>query len=129
MDIVTEYDLREPVLPYICESSFNPIEVLKKVYHAAQPVFQQKLYEAWLYGSYARGDYDEESDVDILLTIDGDDDYHIYGWPLAEIASDLSLEYDKMISVQTVPKQRFEQYSDVLPYYRNVRKEGIRYAG
>ena len=115
-----------PALPYTRDVPFNPLEILAKVYHACGNLFPQGIHDAYLYGSYARGDFDAESDIDILLTVDGEA-LEPYEWPLAEIESELSLEYDRMICVNIVPLRRFIQYADDLPYYRNVRKEGIRY--
>lgn len=106
----------------------NSLEILGKVYHACQPVFSEGIHDAFLYGSYARGDYNEDSDVDILLTVDTAE-LGNYRWPIAEITSNLSLEYDKTISVTVKPLWQFQKYADVLPYYKNIIREGIRYNG
>ena len=44
-------------------------EILHSVYHACSPIFG-RIHDAYLYGSYARGDFNPESDIDILLTVD-----------------------------------------------------------
>lgn len=46
------------------------IAILNKVYQRCNSVFPNGLKEAYLYGSYACGDFDNESDVDIFLTVD-----------------------------------------------------------
>ena len=43
--------------------------VLQEVYEGCRAIFG-KIEEAYLYGSYARGDFHEESDIDILLTVE-----------------------------------------------------------
>ena len=45
-------------------------EILKIVYHACDPILGHSIHDAILYGSYARGDFTAESDIDILLTAD-----------------------------------------------------------
>ena len=45
-------------------------EILKSVYHACDPILGHSIHDAILYGSYARGDFTAESDIDILLTAD-----------------------------------------------------------
>ena len=45
-------------------------EILKSVYHACDPILEHSIHNAILYGSYARGDFTAESDIDILLTAD-----------------------------------------------------------
>lgn len=110
-------------------SQNQAIGILGEVYAACNPVFGNAIKDAYLYGSYARGDYHEESDIDILLTVDLE--------PAAisklrnrvgMISSDLSLKHDVTVSVTVKPFAQFRQYADVLPYYRNVLGEGIRYA-
>ena len=48
---------------------------------------------------------------------------------LAEFTSQLSLAYDVTVSVAVKSAAQFARYADVLPYYQNVLREGIRYAG
>ena len=81
-------------------------EILRSVYHACSPIFG-RIHDAYLYGSYARGDFTPESDIDILL----------------------SLEHDIPVSVTVKPLEQFRRYQTALPYYRNVVREGIRYTG
>ncbi len=47
---------------------------------------------------------------------------------ISEIASDLSLKYDVTVSLKLQPKDIFYRYKDVVPFYKNVLKEGIRYS-
>lgn len=104
------------------------ISILHEVYNACDPIFGTALKEGILYGSYARGDYHAESDIDILLTVDmSPEDICRYRRAVAEVTSDLSLKYDVTISVAVKAKQQFEKYANDLPYYQNVLREGVRY--
>ena len=47
---------------------------------------------------------------------------------VAMIASDLSLEHDITVSVAVKSLPQFQRYAEILPYYKNVLSEGIRYA-
>lgn len=105
------------------------IVILGEVYAACNPVFGNAVKDAYLYGSYARGDYHDESDIDILLTVDLDPAaISALRNRVGMISSDLSLKHDVTVSVTVKPFDQFRQYADVLPYYRNVLGEGIRYA-
>lgn len=95
---------------------------------ACDAAFPKPVQQAYLYGSYARGDYHAESDIDILLTVDEDGSLYEYRRAAAKICSELSLKYDVMVSVTVKPDTQFRQYADVLPFYCNVREEGIRCA-
>jgi len=65
------------------------------VYRASERVFGNQVKEAYLYGSYARGDYHAESDTDILLIVDlAQETISEYRYPVGLITSDLSLKHD-----------------------------------
>ena len=103
-------------------------KIFNEVYQRCNTVFPCGISDAFLYGSYARGDYDDESDIDIMLVVDLDYlSIEKYSNSISEIASDLSLENDLLVSITVKPLLLFNKYSSVLPYYKNVLSEGIRY--
>lgn len=111
----------------MCDQS-QAIQILGEVRRACDPIFGTMLKDAYLYGSYARGDYHEESDIDILLAVNLDAERIAkYRNSVAAITSDLSLKHDITISVTIKPLEQFQKYANVLPFYKNVMKEGIRY--
>ena len=107
----------------------NSSHALHSVYHACSPIFG-RIHDAYLYGSYARGDFNPESDIDILLTVDLEQaEIAKHRNDVAKVTSRLSLEHDITVSVTVKPLEQFRRYQTALPYYRNVVREGIRYAG
>lgn len=105
------------------------IAILGEVYAASERVFGNQIKDAYLYGSYARGDYHSESDIDILLIVDlKQEEISRFRYPVGLITSDLSLKHDVTVSVTVKTYEQFCRYADVLPYYKNVLGEGIRYA-
>ena len=105
------------------------IAILGEVYAACNPIFGNAIKDAYLYGSYARGDYHAESDIDILLTVDlPPEDIAKHRRSIAEVTSELSLKHDITVAVAIKPLEQFLRYAQVLPYYQNVLGEGIRYA-
>ena len=112
----------------MCNQS-QAIAVLGEVYASCNPVFGNAITDAYLYGSYARGDYHAESDIDILLTVDlTPEAISKVRKNISFITSELSLKHNITVSVTVKPLDQFKQYADVLPYYKNVLREGIRYA-
>ena len=104
-------------------------EILKIVYHACDPILGHSIHDAILYGSYARGDFTAESDIDILLTADlTQEQISEKRRAIAALSSDLSLNHDVTVSIQIVPLAQFLRYADFLPFYQYVLREGIRYA-
>lgn len=103
------------------------IEILREVFRQCSARFPCAIRDAYLYGSYARGDYHAESDVDILLTVDAEDVSPLRK-TAAEVSSGLSLAHDVTVSVSLKPAAQFQRYSQSLPFYQAVVREGIRYA-
>lgn len=91
-------------------------------------IFAGKLNSVILYGSYARGDNDSESDIDLMLLIDiTAETFNGYRSEIAKISSRLSLETDDCVTISVALQdlKTFEKYKEILPYYRNVVSEGI----
>jgi len=105
------------------------VQILGEVYTLCNPVLGNRVTDAFLYGSYARGDYHEWSDIDILLTVDiSPENISRTRKNISGIISDISLKYDVTVSVTVKSAEHFHKYAGVLPYFKNVVSEGIRYA-
>lgn len=113
----------------MCTKS-EAMTILKEVFERSQALFGNSLVNGYLYGSYARGDYDDESDVDILLTVDrSDEDIRMHNKSLSKIDSAISLDHGVTVSVTVKSVEQFNKYADISPFYHNVISEGICYAG
>ena len=112
----------------MCTKS-EAFEILASVYASCNRISGGKIHDAILYGSYARGEQNAESDIDILLTADlSQEQIAAHRRAVSAVSSALSLEHDVTVSIHVVPLTQFQRYADFLPFYQNVLKEGIRYA-
>ena len=103
--------------------------VTSSVAEEAKRVFGAMLDAVVLYGSYARGDYDEESDIDIMVRINcSQEDLQKIRFVLSDFTSALSLENDVTVSVVIVDTPTYERYKRHLPFYENVEREGMKIA-
>ena len=73
------------------------IEIIKEFKKDVSTILKDKLDRVILFGSYARGDYDEESDVDILILVKEMPTLKEKE-KIIKIASRYSLKYDILIS-------------------------------
>lgn len=107
----------------------DAVLITGELYAACSKLFPGGIKDAYLYGSYARNDYNAESDVDILLTVDAEErEISCRRGAIAEVASMLSLKHDVTVSITAKPLVQFKKYSAVMPFYKNVLREGIRFA-
>ena len=85
--------------------------------------YQDNLESIILYGSQARDDAKEYSDIDILIVLKKAFNYREEIEKTSHFIADLSLENDTVISRAFISTQRF--YEENNPFVLNVRKEGI----
>ena len=91
-----------------------------------QKIYGKHLKKVILYGSYARGDYRDDSDIDIMiLTTLTDEEIKKTEPMLFDLAFDFQMDYGVDISVVVKNKDQFEYWLGALPFYNNVKKEGI----
>lgn len=100
-------------------------ELKKDVEEALKKLLGDKLRKVVLYGSYARGDYDEESDIDFAAIVNipfgkVDD----YDETLADIEVDLCLKYHVYVSILLFAEENFYSDAHVIPLFANIVKEG-----
>ncbi|MFO7870669.1 MAG: nucleotidyltransferase domain-containing protein [Kiritimatiellia bacterium] len=80
--------------------------------------------EARLFGSKARGDDGADSDLDVLVTVSGDD-WHICD-KVYDITTDLLLETGICISAKTVSRNKFEEMCrGGSSFANNVVRDGV----
>jgi predicted nucleotidyltransferase len=100
--------------------------IMKELIEKIRPLFGDKLKKVILYGSYARGDYDEESDVDVMFLVDDEDEnLRTYRKPIRKVESEIDFKYDVLLCGIVQNQDKFYQYINDIPFYSNVYKEGI----
>lgn len=85
--------------------------------------FGEKVVKIILYGSYARGDYDKESDIDILVIVD-DENLEVYRKKRIELTN-YNLDKENILLSIIIENARVaERYKNHSPFLINVLKEG-----
>ena len=81
--------------------------------------------ELYLYGSIARGDYNDDSDVDVLILLDRKVDTKIEE-EIVGIALDVELEYEIVFGLIIHSFEFWDSgLARVMPLHENIDKEGI----
>ena len=90
-------------------------------------IYGDDIVEILLYGSYARNEETDQSDVDIVAIVKGNRlDLQKKLKIVWDISADIGHENDVVVSPTVVPFDEFEKYREILPYYMNIEKEGIK---
>lgn len=99
------------------------IDEVKKIYGV-------HLKQVILYGSYARGDFNEESDIDIMILVDISDlDIKQYFDQISDFTFDFNLDNDLDIKPITKNLEHFMKWKQNYPFYSSISKEGVMLYG
>jgi uncharacterized protein len=97
--------------------------ILDQLRQRLERVYGPRLAGLWLYGSRARGDAAPDSDIDVLVVLEGEvaasDEIARTEYDVA----DVSLEHNAVVACLFVSRERFEHGQS--PLLLNVRREGI----
>lgn len=93
-------------------------------------IYGSHVKQIILYGSYARGDYTADSDVDIMILLDiSDMAIKEYRHQLSNMTYDFNLDYDLDIKPIAKNEEHFMKWIDNYPFYANIQKEGVSLYG
>ena len=88
-----------------------------------EELYGERLKDVVLYGSWARGKATEESDIDLLIVLEGEIIPGLEIDRMIDIITDINLSYNVLISVYPVSEEDYATMNS--PILLNVRKEGI----
>ena len=108
-----------------------PINISNIIYEfidGVNEILGSRVKKIILYGSYARGDYNKNSDIDIMILTDlTDDEMYSYFVKISDLAYDIeqSNNFDIALSPLIKNVDKFNYWLEALPFYINVQKEGV----
>ena len=105
-------------------SDYN--EIANRFLAEADNLLSGRIIKAILYGSYARGDYNEHSDIDLmLLTTLSEDEIRREKVKIYDLAFDYEMDYGVDISVIVKNITDYQYWLGALPFYDNIEREGV----
>lgn len=106
------------------------IAVIEEVLQASKETLGDRLEKVILFGSYARGDFDDESDIDFCIIANvPKDEATKWRRDIDKRMQGIDLEYDLLVSLHVINTKMFYNHIDVLPFYKNVLQEGVEIGG
>lgn len=100
--------------------------ITSEVYEELIKLYGAKIERIILYGSYARGDFNLESDVDIMILLNcNQKEIMQKRKEISRIASRIGLKNDIMISLLARNSDDYKNSMKHQPLYQNIEKEGM----
>ena len=97
---------------------------LEKLIPGLQEIYGDLIDSVILYGSTVRGTRTADSDVDVAILLHAGATKAMQDQML-DLVVDLELECGKVLSVLCIDYDKFAEWKDVLPFYKNIRKDGV----
>ena len=82
-------------------------------------LFSDSILAIILYGSVARNDNTDESDIDIVIIIKNEMD-DATKEQFTHWSAELDLRYDRVFSIIDIQEENMEKWGNVLPFYQNI---------
>ena len=100
--------------------------ILDRYIQEVAGVFGSHLKKVILYGSYARGDFREDSDIDIMILVDLDDPaIKAAGRQLSDVTFEINFDHDVMIMPIVQNESFFDRWVGAYPFFNQINNEGI----
>ena len=100
--------------------------IIGRLLSGLQETLSTQVQETILFGSYARNEAAEDSDIDVLVLVDlTREKIAEYTWKIGAITSELLLDYGVLVSPIVENSDFYASHTDVLPFFRNIRREGV----
>lgn len=104
-------------------------DILENFTDGVRQILGKSLVKIVLYGSYARGDASNQSDIDVIILVDlSDKQIKLVENQIYDLAFDIELETGKDIAPIIKNIHQYEYWQEDLPFYRNIRDEGVTVA-
>lgn len=101
-------------------------KIKKEAFELTQRLMGRELKAVILYGSCARGDFAEDSDVDIaLLTRCNRKEVKKNDDGLDMIATKLAMKYFAVVNFVCLPDDEFLEKKGWYGYFQNIEREGV----
>ena len=85
-------------------------------------LYGERLEKLVLFGSQARGDAEPDSDIDVLVVLNGEVDVGKELWAISGITSDLTINHGLLVSTVVMPTTQY--YGRRSGFLSNVQNEG-----
>jgi predicted nucleotidyltransferase len=106
----------------------NIKQLLREYRNEIEKVSDNHIKKVILFGSYARGDYNNNSDIDVMVLVDFEENTQqakLYEDKIYDVTYDFNWEYDTEIMPIVKNIQQFDYWKKAYLFYQNVDNEGV----
>ncbi len=98
-------------------------QILKEFRENITRLYRERLKSIILYGSWARGNATEDSDIDLAIVLEGDVTAGKEIDRIIDIITEINLKYGVLLSIYPISEKDYATVNS--PLLLNLRREGI----
>lgn len=106
------------------ENRKEVISIIKEFKKDIEKLYNEKLIKIFLYGSWARREHTENSDIDLAVLLRGEIVPGREIDNMIDVINEINLKYDVLLSILPLSDLKFTKLRS--PLYLNIKKEGIQ---
>jgi predicted nucleotidyltransferase len=106
----------------------NMKQLMKEYRVAIEAVSDQHIQKVILYGSYARGDFRADSDIDVMILMDLEEtsaQLKQYEEKIYDVTYDFNWDHNTEVMPVIKSRQQFDYWKSAYLFYQNVEREGV----
>ena len=100
--------------------------IIVQIRESLERIFPQEQFDVILFGSYARNDADDGSDIDVMFLVDSSRQaIQEKQWQIGEAAAKVLMDFGVVISPIVENRAYYHDNINLLPFFMNVQQEGV----
>lgn len=104
----------------------NIVNLLNDLEAGIRSIYKNEVKKIILFGSYARGNNEDDSDVDVMVLLNKKE-FERYSDELVDLIVDLTGKYSVLPSIMVEFEKEYRENIDIQSLYRNIESEGIEF--
>ena len=101
--------------------------IIAQLHESLTNIFPHEQFDVILFGSYARNDADDGSDIDVMFLVDSSrqtiQEKH---WQVGEAAAEVLMDHGIVVSPIVENRAYYHENANILPFFKNVQREGVK---
>jgi len=97
--------------------------IMRHIKAHLKELYGSEVRQVVLYGSHARGEATNDSDIDVAIIVSDNMDRRAVELSLEDILFDVLADDGELVSIVTMPENMFKDLSS--PYIMNVKEDGV----
>lgn len=101
--------------------------IIERLRESLSAIFPQERFDVILFGSYARDDADDGSDIDVMFLVESSRQAIAKKhWQIGEAAAEVLMDFGVVVSPVVENRAYYHANAHVLPFFKNVQREGVQ---